>query len=48
MAALRLVVVVLPSEPVTAVMWQGQYSKNSSISLVTRLPAAFAACSAGV
>ena len=48
MAAIRLVVVVLPSEPVTAVISQGQYSKNSSISLVTSAPAAFAACNSGV
>ena len=48
MAAIRLVVVVLPSEPVTATRMQGHSWKNSSISLVTVLPAAMACCKAGV
>ncbi len=38
-------VVVLPSEPVTATISQGQKSKKSSTSLVTMVPAAMAACS---
>ncbi len=35
---IRVVVVVLPSEPVTATISQGQNSKNSSTSLVTMAP----------
>ena len=31
----RVVVVVFPSEPVTPMIWQGQTSKNTSISEVT-------------
>ena len=46
--AMRVVVVVLPSEPVTAMISQGQYSKNSSTSLVTITPAASAACNSGL
>ena len=43
--AIRVVVVVLPSEPVTATISQGQNSKKSSTSLVTSAPACLAACS---
>ena len=35
---IRVVLVVLPSLPVTAIVRQGQSSKNSSISLVTATP----------
>ena len=42
---MRVVVVVLPSEPVTATISQGQNWKNSSTSLVTIVPAAIASCS---
>ena len=35
---MRVVVVVFPSEPVTAYFLQGQREKNTSISLVTALP----------
>ena len=41
---IRVVVVVLPSEPVTATISQGQKSKKSSTSLVTMAPAAMASC----
>lgn len=46
--AMSVVVVVLPSEPVTATILQGQSRKNSSISLVTSAPASRAATSSGV
>ena len=39
----RVVVVVLPSEPVTAIRWQGQTSKNTSISEVILAPRLFSA-----
>ena len=48
MAAIRLVVVVLPSLPVMPTLRQGQCSKNRSLPLVTVLPAAFAASRPGV
>ena len=32
---IKVVVVVFPSEPVTAMIWQGQSSKNTCISLVS-------------
>ena len=35
---IRVVVVVFPSEPVTARMGQGQRAKNASISLVSTAP----------
>lgn len=35
---ISVVVVVLPSEPVTAIRWQGQTSKNTSISEVILAP----------
>ena len=41
---MRVVVVVLPSEPVTATISQGHRSKKSSTSLVTMVPAAMASC----
>ena len=46
--AMRVVVVVLPSEPVTAMISQGQNAKKSSTSLVTIAPARRAACSSGL
>ena len=45
--AMMVVVVVLPSEPVTAIISQGQTSKKTSISLVRALPRATAAASSG-
>ena len=45
---ISVVVVVFPSEPVTATISQGQNSKKSSTSLVTIAPAFSAACSAGL
>ena len=45
--AIRVVVVVLPSEPVTAKIVAGQISKNTSISLVTAIPLLRAASSSG-
>lgn len=45
--AMMVVVVVLPSDPVTAMMGQGQTSKNTSISEVMVLPLARAASSSG-
>ena len=45
---ISVVVVVLPSEPVTATISQGQNSKKSSTSLVTIAPAFSAACSSGL
>ena len=44
---IMVVVVVLPSEPVTARMGQGQTAKNASISEVMTLPPATAAASSG-
>ena len=44
---ISVVVVVLPSDPVTAMMGQGQTSKNTSISEVMVLPLARAASSSG-
>ena len=46
--AIRVVVVVLPSEPVTAMMRQGQTSKNASISLVSSAPFSRSRRSAGI
>ena len=46
-SAMMLVVVVLPSLPVTPMIVHGQTSKNISISDVTMLPRAFAPSSAG-
>ena len=40
-------VVVLPSLPVMAIMWQGQTSKKASISEVRTLPLATAAAISG-
>ena len=40
-----VVVVVLPSLPVTAMVWQGQTWKKTSISEVTTLPLAWASSS---
>ena len=45
--AMMVVVVVLPSEPVTAISVQGQTSKKTYISLVSRLPRSTAAASSG-
>ena len=45
---ISVVVVVLPSEPVTATISQGQNSKKSSTSLVTIAPAFSAACNSGL
>ena len=45
---MMVVVVVLPSLPVTAMMGQGHTWKNASISEVTTLPLALAWASAGV
>ncbi|CDD02511.1 unknown [Ruminococcus sp. CAG:382] len=45
--AISVVVVVLPSLPVTPIFGQGQRRKNSSISLVSRTPRSFAAISSG-
>ena len=42
---MMVVVVVLPSEPVTAIISQGQTSKNTSISEVNVLPRCTAAVS---
>ena len=44
---MMLVVVVLPSLPVTPMIVQGQTSKKISISDVTTLPRAFASSSVG-
>ena len=44
---MMVVVVVLPSEPVTAIRGQGQTSKKTSISLVRTLPRATAAAISG-
>ncbi len=46
-SAMMVVVVVLPSLPVTAMMGQGQTSKNASISLVSLLPLPMASVSSG-
>ena len=46
-SAMMLVVVVLPSLPVTPMIVHGQTSKKISISDVTTLPRAFASSSAG-
>ena len=43
-----VVVVVFPSEPVTAMMRHGQTAKNASISDVRSAPRALAAASSGV
>ena len=45
--AMSVVVVVLPSEPVTAITWQGHRAIKTSISLVTTTPSAAAAASSG-
>ena len=45
---MSIVVVVLPSEPVTAYILQGHRSKNSSISEVTATPLSLALFSAGL
>ena len=37
-SAIMVVVVVFPSEPVTAIIGHGQTSKNTSISLVSTAP----------
>ena len=42
-----MLVVVLPSEPVTPMILQGQTSKKASISEVNFVPAARSACSSG-
>ena len=44
---MMVVVVVLPSLPVTAIMGQGHTSKKASISLVSRLPRSTAAAMGG-
>ena len=41
---MRVVVVVLPSEPVTPKILQGHSAKNTSISEVITTPAFLAAC----
>ena len=46
-SAMMVVVVVLPSLPVTAMVLQGQTWKNTSISEVMTLPRSFAAISSG-
>ena len=45
---MSVVVVVLPSEPVTAMILHGQTAKNASISLVTTAPASRSCLSAGI
>ena len=45
---MSVVVVVLPSEPVTAMILHGQTAKNASISLVTTAPASRSCLSAGM
>ena len=45
---ISVVVVVFPSEPVTAMRWQGQTSKNAYISEVTAAPRLRRASMAGL
>ena len=45
---IMVVVVVFPSEPVTAMILHGQTAKNASISEVSTAPLSFAAASSGV